>query len=128
MRSNETWCKLSHTEPSAGTSFHTRVKNTLNSNKSDMGEIRMYSTKRSTFVLIEPRGNEECTRRMRPQPFVRITLYSQDELERYHLDQSDLQHPWDFDTRPTGSQIVKNKSLHEESSKIEIGNHRAITV
>ncbi len=65
---------------------------------------------------------------MRPRPFVRITLYSQEELERYRLDHSDLQHPWDFDTRPSGSQIVENKRLREGSSEMEIGNPRVITI
>ncbi len=65
---------------------------------------------------------------MRPQPFVRITLYSQEELEQYHLDQSDLQHPWDFDARPSGNQIVENKRPREDSSEMEIGNPQVITL
>ncbi len=63
----------------------------------------------------------EYTGRTGPQPFVRITLYSQEELELYHLDQSDLQHPGDFAEGPCGSQTVEAETLREDSNNTEIG-------
>ncbi len=71
-------------------------------------------------LFLGKRGGGESTSWQGPQPFVRITLYSQEELEHYHLDQSDLEHPGDFDMRP--SAIVENKTPLEESSEMETGN------
>ena len=59
---------------------------------------------------------------------MRTTLYSQEELERYHLDESDLQYPWDFETGPSGSQIIEQNMLREDSSEMEIGNPRVLTL
>ncbi len=75
----------------------------------------------STFTVLGHGRGDESTEKKRPQPFVRITLYSQEELKHYRLDQSDLEHPGDFDERPSGSEIEEDKTPPVDSSEGDTG-------
>ncbi len=58
---------------------------------------------------------------------MRITLYSQEEVQHYKLDQSDLEHTGDSGVCPSGGEIVENKTCREESMEMETGKPTRIT-